>query len=519
MVIDDFDQCLKTEWDVIVIGGGTVGIYFSVMMARMGKKVLVLEGGGRQLNEDLQSLNRTRQVGMPHTGSTDARARAIGGTSLLWGGQLAKFSPRDLATNPQWLVSHEELSRYYDEVSEDLNVGSLRLGDNEIYERKYARNDNTGTIQIYYTHWLKETNVARYFAQDIHDHPNLSVALNVHVLHLGASCSSRTESVMLEVAGERKVLPVKGANVVLANGTLEISRLLLLSAKYCPELGWSGNDNVGRYFQDHIDIDCGAVKVRNEKGFRQFFESSMIAGNKIQPRIRLNQDMLIREPGLINVAGSLKFHSSLREDIDAIKVLVKSIGREGLGAILRFNGWSKLRSMFKVWFPLMKTYLRHRRIHQFWDGGVTLRGHMEQQPERDSRLTLSTTDVDRFGMPILDVDWRVDWETQLRGLKRYCDEVKRFFDDRGVAELQVSPLLLEQGEAYLRSQSRDSYHQCGGAVMGDSPEAGVVDRDLKVHGSDNTYVIGAAVFPSSSYANPTLTAFALAKRLARHFCG
>ena len=144
---------------------------------------------------------------------------------------------------------------------------------------------------------------------------------------------------------------------------------------------------------------------------------------------------------------------------------------------------------------------------------------MEQQPERDSRLTLSTTDVDRFGMPILDVDWRVDWETQLRGLKRYCDEVKRFFDDRGVAELQVSPLLLEQGEAYLRSQSRDSYHQCGGAVMGDSPEAGVVDRDLKVHGSDNTYVIGAAVFPSSSYANPTLTAFALAKRLARHFCG
>lgn len=519
MVIDEFDRCLDMAWDVIVIGGGTVGIYFSVMMARMGKKVLVLEGGGWQLNEDLQAHNKTRQVGTPHTGSTDARARVIGGTSVLWGGQLAKFSPRDLASNPRWLVPHDELCRYYEEVAEDLKVGSLRFSDDEIYEKKYGTRGNAGAIQIYYTHWLKETNVARYFAKDIKDNPNLFVALNVHVLHLATSGGSRTESVILDVAGERKVLPVQRANVVLANGTMEISRLLLLSAARCDALGWSGNDNVGRYFQDHIDVDCGAIKVRNEKGFRQFFESSMIAGNKIQPRIRLNQDMLIREPGLVNVAGSLKFHSSLREDIEAIKVLVKSIGREGLGAILRFNGWSKLRSMFKVWFPLMKTYLRHRRIHQFWDGGVTLRGHLEQHPERDSRLTLSATEVDRFGLPILDVDWRVDWTTQLRGLSRYCDEVRRFFEVSGVAEFQPSPLLLEQGVAYLEANSRDSYHQCGGAVMSEDRATGVVDRNLKVHGSDNTYVIGAAVFPSSSYANPTLTALALAKRLARHFGG
>lgn len=52
--------------------------------------------------------------------------------------------------------------------------------------------------------------------------------------------------------------------------------------------------------------------------------------------------------------------------------------------------------------------------------------------------------------------------------------------------------------------------------MADGPDAGVVDRDLKVFGTRNLYVLGAAAFPTGSYANPTLTAIAFALRLAEH---
>jgi choline dehydrogenase-like flavoprotein len=37
-----------------------------------------------------------------------------------------------------------------------------------------------------------------------------------------------------------------------------------------------------------------------------------------------------------------------------------------------------------------------------------------------------------------------------------------------------------------------------------------------VHGVDNLFVAGSAVFPTSSQANPTLTVVALSLRLAAH---
>jgi choline dehydrogenase-like flavoprotein len=46
------------------------------------------------------------------------------------------------------------------------------------------------------------------------------------------------------------------------------------------------------------------------------------------------------------------------------------------------------------------------------------------------------------------------------------------------------------------------------------PADGVVDPDLTVHGVHNLSVVGGAVFPTSSQANPTLTILALSLRLA-----
>ncbi len=52
--------------------------------------------------------------------------------------------------------------------------------------------------------------------------------------------------------------------------------------------------------------------------------------------------------------------------------------------------------------------------------------------------------------------------------------------------------------------------------MSDDPRHGVVDRNARVHGIGNLYVAGSSVFPTSGYANPTLTIVALALRLADH---
>ena len=62
----------------------------------------------------------------------------------------------------------------------------------------------------------------------------------------------------------------------------------------------------------------------------------------------------------------------------------------------------------------------------------------------------------------------------------------------------------------------ESYHHIGATRMSDDAAAGVVDRDLKVHGLANLHVCGASVMPTGGHANPTLTIVALALRLADH---
>ncbi len=66
---------------------------------------------------------------------------------------------------------------------------------------------------------------------------------------------------------------------------------------------------------------------------------------------------------------------------------------------------------------------------------------------------------------------------------------------------------------------KDTYHQAGGTVMGESAQDGVVDRNLRVFGTKNLYVGGAGVFRTASNANVTFTAMAFATRLADHLAG
>jgi choline dehydrogenase-like flavoprotein len=62
----------------------------------------------------------------------------------------------------------------------------------------------------------------------------------------------------------------------------------------------------------------------------------------------------------------------------------------------------------------------------------------------------------------------------------------------------------------------DAFHNIGTTRMSADPATGVVDADCQVHGVPGLYVCGSSVFPTSGYANPTLTIVALALRLADH---
>jgi choline dehydrogenase-like flavoprotein len=51
--------------------------------------------------------------------------------------------------------------------------------------------------------------------------------------------------------------------------------------------------------------------------------------------------------------------------------------------------------------------------------------------------------------------------------------------------------------------------------MSEDPNQGVVDRNCKVHGTSNLYVVGSSVFHTGGALQPTATIAALSLRLAR----
>jgi choline dehydrogenase-like flavoprotein len=69
-------------------------------------------------------------------------------------------------------------------------------------------------------------------------------------------------------------------------------------------------------------------------------------------------------------------------------------------------------------------------------------------------------------------------------------------------------------DADAPAQVHGTAHHMGTTRMADSPLEGVVDRDCRVHGIDNLHVAGSSVFPTGSWAFPTLTIASLSLRLA-----
>lgn len=69
------------------------------------------------------------------------------------------------------------------------------------------------------------------------------------------------------------------------------------------------------------------------------------------------------------------------------------------------------------------------------------------------------------------------------------------------------PLAGERGQ-----QGRDGAHILGGAVVADSPEAGVIDHRHEVFGYPGLYVVDGSAVPANLGVNPSLTITALAER-------
>jgi choline dehydrogenase-like flavoprotein len=141
----------------------------------------------------------------------------------------------------------------------------------------------------------------------------------------------------------------------------------------------------------------------------------------------------------------------------------------------------------------------------------------EQAPNRDSRVVLSD-ERDALGVARAALDWRfssIDKHSARGAMMALDRELRRLDLGYAVPEGWLEDEAVEwECDKLVSAHPIGGYHHMGTARMGISDKESVTDGDGRVHGVENLYIAGSALFPTGGWANPTLTIIALALRLA-----
>ena len=237
---------------ICIIGGGIAGLTLAHKLIALGHEVLLLEAGAHAS----ETFTPIQQTGHPHPGVSEPRPRALGGTSLTWGGQLLPF-PEDIGT---WPISTAELASFTAEAEHLLAVDSLPYDAAAFFAKlqhpvpsllnQLPQLDASLSKFTPFSH----RNLAHTLGEKLRAHSKARIILHAQVTELLlASTRDQIEAVFVRTpAGQTH--RIQADRIILAAGTIETVRLLLASRSVAPEGIGNQNDQVGRNFHDHLTV-------------------------------------------------------------------------------------------------------------------------------------------------------------------------------------------------------------------------------------------------------------------------
>jgi len=506
---------------VAIVGSGIVGTTVAFLLAARGRRVDVFEKGPEypyphapQFQDrilhgydnpaydapaDLRGLTLS---GGYHRDLNGERHMIVGGSATHWGAITPRLRPNDFRTRARygfgedWPFGYDELEPYYSRAEALLGVSgtdadnpfaprrsrpyplppfALSYGDRLLAARLAARGivlhatpqaatrgaygdraacENYGTCDV--------CPIGARYAPNYH--LLRAVATGACALHPRTS----VRRILVDRAGRARAIVVRpndgGAEVehaagviVVAGGTIENARLLLLSARAGAADGVPLSDHVGRHLTFH-HLWTGRLR----------YDEELFPGEI--GRFTGQSDQFLDPPGRGRHGGvKIEFSSNI------VPPPARPLDRAATGdEILERLGPARAQRMLTL--------------------------HSEAAPAPESAVTLSQVG-DRFGDPYAHVDY------ELSEFDRETYRFGRGLFDRVAAATGAAGAELEPIESVYSGA-----HHMGTCRMGPGPRDSVVDAQGAVHGVPNLLVLGGSAFAGPGAVNPTLTMVALAIR-------
>ncbi len=445
------------------------------------------------------------EVGNEHMRVVGARLFMKGGTTNHWGGLTPRFKPEDFELKSRtgygadWPISYKDLAPYYTRAETLLGITGdsdnndpPRFGDRFPFSpAPYTLGDKMlmgilDNMGISYGHAALARNGNRCITTGTCDYCPMNARYNALFdlsqlqLEFKDRLTLKTESPVTKLVMNSKqkangvdFLDLKTGEqkfeeadiVVAANGTIESAKLLLISANSEWKQGiGNDSDHVGRHLMGHpVMFAAGMKKGNPDKFYPELGFTSLLSRHFDSPDYQ--------------ATGKMWFAPRIGASLPIERGILSNTSRADIEKALK--------------------------------GGMTISagGEMESFEDPINRVRVGSG-KNKLGLPTTKLEFIVP-EVNVKARQAHVETFKEFLKQIGCDEDSI-----ESG-----AMDPDGAHASGTCRMSKSDADGVVDINLRVHGTDNLYVCSNAVFPSIAAANPTLTVSALAVRLAEQIMG
>lgn len=472
--------------DVLVVGGGIMGLVAAKAHARRGCSVLVLEAGSQRPVGDWRALewysegrDFTEVVSAYDYNEKLSWVKALGGGTEAWEGYTPRWVESDFKLHSEfgvaedWPYGYGELERFYCQAEEFLGVAGVP--DNPYdeprtqpyplpafeygpYEREVLQ--RTRPLDLSWHHVPQCRNSRAYAGRSyctgvgrcnscpvharwspsatlipsIRNMPNVRIVSDSVCLKLSVDRDNWITHVDIGATTTGEKWRLDCQHVVLAAGAVESARLLLLSRSAANPQGLcNGHGLVGTGFMDH---PVQRVRAEVPWDFSSQTQTNMLASS----------------------------HTHRKYDPHD-------------------NTWGFLVN------------LNSRSWPSLW-----IAAHMEMPPEKDNRVTLSKDHRDDFGRPTARLEINAGWQ----GFDATLEKIKRVL-------LQIVHVCGGRDPSFDGFQMW-ACHPMGGLKLGANSANSIVNPDLRSWEVPNLDILGAGVLPTGAAVNPTLTLLAMALR-------
>jgi choline dehydrogenase-like flavoprotein len=527
MIIDarDIPNNQEITSDVCIVGAGAAGITLALEFKDQPFQVVLVESGGLKMEHRTQHLYNGENIGEQYPHLEFSRQRYFGGATNKWLGlsrplDSIDFEERSWVPHSGWPFTKETLDPYYVRARSICQLDPEKSFDVESWEKKHHRRLPLEYIGLETKIFLfsPPTNFKTAYLNEIKNANNIQALLHANAIDIEVNGTANQISKMQIATLSGKSFAVQAKIFILAMGGIENPRLLLASNKVHREGIGNQHDLVGRFFMDHPHYVAGIIPFPVEELQIDLYKAINLNNIQKNPEnwgaISLSEDSL-RQRKMINASAFFLLRPSYKLDHQYYSRGTTSL--LNLGDILNhttspfINVFHHLKNVVQQPIPPIKVILRMFK-HMFnpyhWVG---IKIETETFPNPDSRVTLSSK-RDRLGVPKPILNWQLT-QHDLENIGVFENLVFTGLEKIGY---KVLVLRHDKTSSGWPVSFRAAKHHIGTTRMHQNPKRGVVDKNCKVHGIENSYIAGSSIFPTSGQANPTLTIVALAIRLADH---